>query len=103
MTITSLVNRIKELGRAKHVPQRIHPQRDWTILVCTTLLLFFVLGVWNYISFQIQIGETESSVHDQNIPELKAVSIDTVQTVFSTRAQMREEYKTTRHFVDPSK
>ena len=103
MNISTLISKLKKSGSKKAVGGVRHPQRDWLLLVGGALFLFFVIALWSFISFQLQIADTGEATKTQSGPELKTMSVETVQAVFEKRAQTRLEYQSGKKFIDPSR
>lgn len=103
MNIQGLVQRIQHLGASGKTSNKKHPQRDWLLLVATTLALFIVIALGAYILFQFQISNTAPSNTSDKVPELKTTSVETVQAIFEKRAAARTDYQSTKHFIDPSR
>lgn len=101
MNIQTLVHSIQNIGASGKASSQKHPRRDWVILVSTTLILFLVIALGTYILFQIQISTDAPSNSTEKVPELKTTSVETVQAIFEKRAQVRGEYQSSRHFIDP--
>lgn len=80
-----------------------HPQRDWFFLVTTTLFGFFLIALWNVVSFQLRASGEQTSQTENNTATVKTGSVESVQTFFDKRAEMRGEYLSTKRFVDPSR
>ena len=81
----------------------IHPRRDWLLLLGVTLLLFVALSVWSYLSFLDAVRTDGSDSSDGGAAQSASTSLESVRAIFEGRALLRNEYQTTRHFIDPSK
>lgn len=103
MNIQTLIHSIQNIGSSGKSSSKKHPRRDWVLLVTITLVLFLVIALGTYILFQIQISTDAPSSSTEKVPELKTSSVETVQAIFEKRAQVRGEYQSGRHFVDPSR
>lgn len=103
MNISNIISKIKNTGSHVGTGRVRHPQRDWLLLVGTALFLFFAIALWNFISFQLHIGDTGEAVQTTTAPALQTVSVDTVQAVFEKRAQARLDYQSGKKFIDPSR
>ena len=80
-----------------------HPQRDWFILIMATLVGFLLIAAWNLIAFQLQVNGTPGAEPGAGGVTIKTGSVESVQTFFDKRAEMRGEYLSTKRFVDPSR
>ena len=80
-----------------------HPQRDWFFLVMTTLIGFFLIALWNGVSFQLRVSGEETSQTENSTATVKTGSVESVQRFFNKRSELRQEYLSTKHFVDPSR
>ncbi len=103
MNLASLTTFLKKYLRMFSYGDRVRPQRDWLILMMIMLGILAVSAGWSYWLFEhISSGEAESQSATP-ATSVKAVSLDTVRTVFDARAIEHTHYLSDYHFVDPSK
>ena len=103
MNLSTIISKIKQAGSKKAAGGVRHPQRDWILLVGTALFLFFVIALWSFISFQLNLSDAGQAPQTDSGPGLQTASVDTVQAVFEKRAQARLDYQSGKKFIDPSK
>ncbi|MBA3789188.1 hypothetical protein H0X32_02210 [Patescibacteria group bacterium] len=95
--------RLSTVTRIFRYGDRIHPSRDWFVLLAFALLLLVIsigFNVWLFM----QIAGGKSIVSDTSVPHVASstTSVTDVQNVFKGRASEETNYQHTYHFVDPS-
>ena len=82
---------------------RVHPTRDWLVLLGSAVVLFLLSVVWNVFLFsQIENGKPIGAVPTKpSTPDVGA-SVTDVQQIFQQRATEENHYQSDYHFVDPS-
>lgn len=88
------------LSSISYGPQ-LRPERDWLVLLATTIFLFVLSFGWNLWLFArvtngAAVGSASASTSAQ------AVSVDQVQKLFEARSTEESNYRTVYTFVDPS-
>jgi hypothetical protein len=88
------------ISKRLHYGAHLRPVRDWFVLLIIFVLFLLVSLAWNLWLFsQVTQGQqigTASSTPDTQIP------LDSVTTLFDSRAQERAHYQHDYRFVDPS-
>lgn len=79
---------------------RLHPVRDWLVILAVFTLLLLVSLFWNIWLFtQATNGMVLGS---SQAPEQAQVQLDQVKGLFDSRAAQQARYLQEYHFVDPS-
>lgn len=83
---------------------RTDPARDWLFLVGIMILLFIGLIVWNAWAFDtVASGKNIGGVVPQSVPIFDETTLETVHTIFETRATEEAKYVTgVYRYTDPS-
>ncbi len=82
---------------------KIHPTRDWLVLLFLSLVLLAVGAVWNVWLFsQLQEGKSLGEVPVSTTTKVSN-SLQGVQRVFQQRANEENLYQQQYHFLDPSR
>ncbi|MDB5195178.1 MAG: hypothetical protein JWO84_362 [Parcubacteria group bacterium] len=97
--ITKLLNKYLKVLR---YGDRVHPMRDWLIIICIVCILFVASALWSYLIFRETSTNGVQASTGTTTP-ISTASLDTVRHVFETRAIERAHYLLDYRFVDPSK
>lgn len=93
---------LKNLFTRKHIETRVHPARDWYLMVTICLVLLVAGVIWNvWVFFQIANGKSLQAITKQT-GATALHTVTNVQNVFKSRAAERANYENTYTFVDPS-
>ncbi|MBP7741721.1 MAG: hypothetical protein KA104_03485 [Candidatus Pacebacteria bacterium] len=79
------------------------PARDWYILVGITMVLIGISGVYQAWTYYHTTAPTQSENARVEKPVFDADSIRAVEITFEKRKEEAERYRSTYHFVDPSR
>lgn len=80
-----------------------YPARDWYILVGITMALIGMSSVWQAWTYFRTTASQSPEVASIEKPAFDAETIRAVEQTFSRRGEERERYRSTYHFVDPSR
>lgn len=81
--------------------KRVHPQRDWLILLAGVLLLLVFGALWSTV---VYVRGTHLTVPDETAELGTPVSLEALErttALFETRAKEEGRYRGEYHFVDP--
>lgn len=92
---------IKKILQTFGYGERMHPARDWFILLASALMLVIASVAWNiFLLTKVERGEAIGDEMPQTTFE--AAPIDKVQEVFESRKEEELRYRQQYRFVDPS-
>jgi hypothetical protein len=102
MTFPKLPKQLRFLSKLSY-GKRIHPARDWFIILIVSFLLVLASVAWNAWLF-LNAGNETGAVTPQTQADagLSTQALANVQAVFQKRATEETFYQTTYHFPDPS-
>ncbi len=98
-----ILQRISHIGRLFHAGSHVHPARDWFILLGTTAVLIGGVAGWNAWVYMETTSKMVTTNEHATIPNFDTSVVESVQKAFAIRAQEAERYRSTYHFVDPSR
>lgn len=81
---------------------RIHPVRDWFIVLGGAAILLGCSIGWNIWTYLHATALTEGSVPTATRPVFDTKAVEAVRSAFEARATEAEKYKKEYRFVDPS-
>jgi hypothetical protein len=94
---------LKKFSRTFSYGSKMHPDRDWSILVSIAAILTALsigFNAWLFIEASTgKLAASSAAAPDHLAP---AINISTVQDVFKKRATEEDAYQNTDSFVDPS-
>ena len=100
MNVQKILARIK---KALSYGDRLHPERDWLMLISIAGILFVASIGWNVLLFfQFQNGKNVTAQTAPQVQKSLGDSISQVQDLFQSHAAEEVNYQQTYHFVDPS-
>lgn len=82
--------------------KRIHPERDWLILLGIASLLLLVSGAWNVWVFMTGSDIQPSMETATTTPEISPYMLDETTVLFENREREEERYRNEYRFVDPT-
>ena len=94
----------KQLSGLSHITygKRVHPSRDWLIVLVVALLLLVASGLWGTILF-IRGAEAEALGESiGNAPSVSGKILEQTSALFEERALEEGRYRNEYRFVDPS-
>lgn len=80
--------------------ERIHPVRDWLLLIGVSILIFALSVAYNVFIF-VESTKEYTVVTDQ-APVSSTLFLEEVRSVFEGRASIEARYRTEQSFIDPS-
>jgi len=100
--IISKLSSLDSLKKFFSYGDRIHPARDWYVLLVITVL-FLLIGIAANVYLFEELVNGKNLGAATTVPH-QAVgdSVTAVQTLFQERATEENNYQSTYHFVDPS-
>jgi hypothetical protein len=96
----SILSKLSGLMHIFRYGDRLHPARDWFILLGLAALVLIASFTWHALLF-VHVTNGEAIGTATSTASLNPTSIDSVTTLFEKRAQAETMYKN-GHFVDPS-
>jgi hypothetical protein len=96
-SITSYLKRIRLLTS-------LDPERDWIILLITSIIVLTGIVVWNAWTFDTVVnGGAIGSAATSTPPLFDQISLETIHTIFDERASEEKKYVSGAYrYVDPS-
>jgi hypothetical protein len=84
--------------------KRLHPERDWLLLITVSIVLSAGILVWNIWAFDTVVqGGTIGGTATSSPPVFSQSSLNTIHSVFAARAAENAKYVTGVYtFTDPS-
>ncbi len=81
--------------------KRVHPQRDWLMLLAVAMMLLIVAALWSAVLYA---RGTHRDTDTQTPVAPTGVSLEALEkttALFEARAQEEERYRSEYRFVDP--
>ncbi|HRH55348.1 MAG TPA: hypothetical protein PK609_00585 [Candidatus Paceibacterota bacterium] len=81
---------------------RLHPSRDWFVLLATATVLIALSVAWNF--WLLKSVEEGGTIGQEEAPErFDAAPIESIRSIFETRKNEELKYRQEYRFVDPSR
>lgn len=97
------LQRIIQFKKLFRVSPQSHPTRDWFVLLGVSAVLIGAVAGWNVWVFIVATTNT-AQVHEAAVtPAFDTSVVDAVEKAFAERAEEADRYRSSYHFVDPSR
>jgi hypothetical protein len=98
-----ILQRLSHIGKLFHASRHTHPARDWFILLSVTAVLVGGVAGWNAWVYVDATTKIVAPLESVTIPNFDTSVVESVQKAFAARAEEAGRYRSTYHFVDPSR
>ncbi len=103
MNLNALTAIFNKYTKSFRYGDRIHPLRDWWVVISVALVLLVASAGWSYWLFELTSNGQVVNGPAAPVVQSNANSLDVVRMVFTTRTNEEGHYLHDYTFVDPSR
>lgn len=98
--MNSIFRSLRPITRFLSYGPRVRPSRDWFVLLALFTVLMFGSVLWNLVQFSHVLEGQQ--IGNGTVATSTPINLNTVQALFTQRADERVRYQSQYRFVDPS-